>query len=121
MPEDGTLFERLGGQEAIDAVVDDFYDRVLSDEDLQPYFRETDTGELREHQKQFLAAVAGGPVEYDGTDMATAHAHLDVTDEAFTRVAEHLSATLESFDVPEEERSEVMDAVASYRDDVVTP
>lgn len=119
MPSE-TLYERLGGEAAVDAVVDEFYDRVLADESLAPYFEGVDTERLRDHQKQFIAQVAGGPAEYDGADMHTAHAHLDITAEAFARVVDHLDASLRAFDVPAEDREAVLDAVAAFEDDVVT-
>lgn len=115
-----TLYERLGEGDAIAAVVDEFYDRVLADDELEAYFENTDTAALREHQTQFLSSVTGGPDQYDGVDMATAHEHLGVTVAHFGRIAEHLDGALREFDVPDEEREAVMEAVASYQDDIVT-
>lgn len=115
-----SLYVRLGGEEALDAVVDDFYDRVLSDEQLQPYFADVPMADLREHQKQFLAAVTGGPAEWNGRDMGEAHAHLDITARDFERVAEHLQSTLVAFDVPEAERTEVMETVAMLEPAIVS-
>ena len=115
-----TLYERLGERDAIAAVVDEFYDRVLSDDELVPYFEETEIDALREHQTQFLSSVTGGPDRYDGADMATAHEHLGVTAAHFGLIAGHLDDALREFDVPDEEREAVMEAVASYQDDIVT-
>ena len=120
MTGEETLYERLGGQDAIDAVVDEFYDRVLADDDLQSYFAETDTEELRDHQAAFLTYVTGGAEAYDGPGMDGAHEHLDVTPEAFARVAEHLDDSLCACGVDEPEREEVMTAVANLEDEVVS-
>ena len=120
MATDETLYERLGGQAAIDAVVDEFYDRVLADEALQPYFTDTDTEELRDHQKAFIAYVAGGADDYDGPGMDTAHEHLDVTAEAFDRIATHLDDSLRACGVDDADREELMRAVAALQDDIVT-
>ena len=117
---DETLYAQLGGADAIDVVVDEFYDRVLADESLASYFENTDTEALRDHQKEFITFVTGGAEEYDGPDMATAHAHLDVTEEAFGRVAEHLDASLRACDVADEDREELMSAVAGLQDAVVS-
>lgn len=117
---EATLYERLGGQEAIDAVVDEFYDRVLADEDLQPYFAETDTEALRDHQSAFMTFVTGGAEEYDGPGMGPAHDHLDVTPEAFASVAEHLDDSLRACGVDDAEREELLAAVADLEDDVVS-
>lgn len=116
---DETLYARLGEQEAIGAVVDEFYDRVLSDDALTAYFEDADTDALREHQTQFLCSVTGGPVEWDGEDMQTAHADLGITTEDFGRVAEHLQDALLEFDVPATDREAVLDAVASYQSAIV--
>lgn len=68
-----TLYERLGGQEVIGAVVEEFYDRVLADEQLEPYFEDTDSEELRAHQKEFLIYVTGEENDYEGPSMYAAH------------------------------------------------
>ncbi|MFB6107701.1 MAG: group 1 truncated hemoglobin [Haloplanus sp.] len=117
---EATLYDRLGGRDGIDAVVDDFYDRVLADESLEAYFEDSDPAELRAHQKRFVAHVAGGPVAYDGAEMAAAHDHLDVTAEAFGRVADHLAASLEANDVPAAAREELLDEVVSLEPAVVS-
>jgi hemoglobin len=110
-----SLYTRLGGEEALSVVVDRFYDRVLDDKNLRPYFDDVSMEELREHQKEFLAAVTGGPVEWDGRDMERAHSHLDIASEDFDRVAGHLQTTLSELDVPEEEADEVMETVARLK------
>jgi len=115
-----TIYERLGGADAVDAVVDEFYDRVLADEALEPYFEGVDTEILHDHQVRFISHVAGGPVEYDGRTMAAAHVDLGITDEDFDRVADHLDASLRTFDVPASDRTELLDAVESLRPDVVS-
>jgi len=114
-----TLYEELGGREAIEAVVDDFYDRVLADDSLVDYFEETTMDELREHQAEFLSAVTGGPVEYTGAEMRAAHEHLALTDGDFDAVAGHLEAALRDNGVADEDVTAVLEAVESLRDDVL--
>jgi len=115
----GTLYERLGGEAGIEAVVDEFYDRVLSDESLQHYFEGTDTDELREHQRAFLTMVAGGPAEYDGDDMRQAHAHLAISEADFTSVAGHLDDALRVQGVDEDDRERVLSEVLALEDAVL--
>ncbi|ELY55563.1 group I truncated hemoglobin [Natronolimnohabitans innermongolicus] len=115
-----TLYERLGGQDAIGAVVDRFYERVVADDQVAHYFEETDMQKQRAHQTQFISAVAGGPVEYDGDDMESAHDDLGITKPDFDAIVEHLSNTLEEFDVPDDDREAVLEAVGEYEDDIVT-
>lgn len=119
MSTDDTLYEQLGGREAIGAVVDRFYERVLDDERLEPYFDETDTQQLRRHQTQFLTASLGGPNEYAGESVRKAHDHLDIRQEHFNAVAAHLQATLEEFNVEDEVIEEVMAIVGELEEDVV--
>jgi hemoglobin len=115
-----TLYRRLGGSDALAAVVDSFYDRVLADDRLRPFFEDVDMAEQRAHQTQFLAAVTGGPVEYDGADMAAAHDHLDIDHEAYDAIARHLDAALDDHGVPADDRAAVVEAVESFRGDIVT-
>lgn len=115
-----TLYERLGGEDAIAAVVDEFYDRVVADEQVAHYFEDVDMQAQRAHQAQFISSVTGGPVEYSGAEMAAAHAHLDITPADFRAIAAHLEAALVEFDVDEEDREAVLEEIASYRDDIVT-
>ena len=115
-----TLYERLGGREAIETAVDEFYDRVLSDERLEGFFEDISTTELRAHQTEFLSSVAGGPVEYSGEDMSEAHADFGIDDTDYTLVAAHLEDALAACDIPATDRREVLAAVEDLRDPIVT-
>ena len=114
-----TLYERLGGEEAVAAVVEEFYERVLEDDRLVHFFEEADMQKQRAHQTQFLSAVAGGPVEYTGEDMASAHEGLGIQQEHFNAIAQRLEEALLEFDVGREEREQVLEAVGSYEEDIV--
>ncbi|KAA9399392.1 group 1 truncated hemoglobin [Haloarcula sp. CBA1130] len=114
-----SIFERIGGRDAVEAVVSDFYDRVLDDPVLQPYFEDTDMQELYSHQTQFISAVAGGPVDYDGGDMETAHEGLGITEDAFAKVATHLEAALRANGVPDDDVEAILTEVAAMEDDIV--
>ena len=82
------------------AAVDDFYERALGDPVLAPYFAHIEMRRLKSHMRAFLAVAVGGPEIYAGRDMGAAHAHLNVTGEAFDHVVEHLVATLDWLGVP---------------------
>jgi hemoglobin len=113
MPQ--TIYREIGGREAVEAVVDDFYERVLDDDQLTPYFEETDMADLRSHQIQFISAVAGGPVDYTGDDMREAHDHLGIEEEDFDLVGRYLQAALEENGVPEEHVETIMAEVAALK------
>jgi hemoglobin len=116
---ESTLYERLGKREGIRAVVDDFYDRLLADEELAPFFADADVETLRRTQTDFLCEAAGGPETYDATPVR--EAHLDVPFEAahIQRAVEHLSESLAAFDVPEDDAAAVIGAIAQYEDDLL--
>lgn len=116
---DDTLYQELGGREAIEAVVDRFYERVLDDEQLTEYFADTDMDELRAHQRAFLTYVTGGADSYDGRSMREAHEDLGITEADFAAVADHLRATLEEFDVADQHADAVMNEVASLKGEIV--
>jgi len=114
-----TVYQEIGGREAVEAVVDDFYDRVLADERLVEYFEGMDMGELRSHQVQFISAVVGGPVDYDGRDMRAAHDHLDIDEEDFDAVGEYLEGALRDNGVADENVEAIMSEVAALKDPVI--
>ncbi|MDS0298453.1 group 1 truncated hemoglobin [Halogeometricum sp. S1BR25-6] len=114
-----TLYHRLGGRDAIASVVDVFYDRVLADDRLEPYFEDVDMTKQRAHQTQFIAAMAGGPGEYDGGEMEEVHEGMGIDHEAYDAIEEHLDAALAEHDVPAAERADVEAAIESFRDDIV--
>ncbi len=114
-----SLYEKLGGKEAIDAAVEIFYQKVLSDDRIKHFFDTVDMDKQRGKQKIFLAYAFGGPLKHDGKDMREAHKHLDLTEEHFAAVAENLQSTLEQLNVPADLIGEVMAIAASTHDDVL--
>ncbi|KDE57703.1 globin [Halostagnicola sp. A56] len=119
MPE-RTLYERLGGENAIAAVVDEFYDRVTADELVAGYFDDVDMQKQRAHQAQFISSVTGGPVEYSGNEMAAVHDDMGITPSEFQAIATHLDDALRTFDIDEGDRQAVLEEIASYEDAIVT-
>ncbi len=118
MPEP-TLYERLGGHEGIRAVVDDFYDRLLADDDLGPFFEGADMAKLRRTQTDFLCQAAGGPETYDAEPVREAHLHVPFTPADIERAVELLHESLAAFDVPEEDAGRVVGAVAAYQEELL--
>ena len=72
------LYDRLGGREAISLVVNKFYEFMLTDSRVAHYFNNTDMTKQRQKQKQFITLVCGGPNEYQGKDMKTAHKGMEI-------------------------------------------
>lgn len=114
-----SLFDRIGGKPALTAVVDQFYVRIMADKKLAPLFANTDMKRQRSHQVAFLAMALGGPSEYSGRSMRSAHAGRGITDEHFGLVAGHLQATLQWAKVDAPEIAAIMTAAAGLQAEVV--
>lgn len=118
-----SLYERLGGEAAIEAAVVDFYERVMSDPSLAPFFEHLDMDAQIKKQIAFMKMAFGGPNKYTGKDLRTAHAQLvaskGLTDSHFDAVAKHLGDTLTELGVDAATTSEVIGVVAGTRNDVL--
>jgi hemoglobin len=114
-----TLYDRLGGHDAIRAVVDEFYDRLLADPQLGPFFEDADLEQLRRTQTDFLCEAAGGPEIYDGPAVREAHLDVPFEPEDIERAVAILYASLEEFDVAGEDADAVVGAVAAYQEDLL--
>jgi hemoglobin len=117
-----SLYERLGGYDAIAAVTDDFAARLATDKKLGKYFvglSDDSMKRLRQHVVDFLCLATGGPCVYNGRDMKTVHTGLDITGEEWDISVDHLKATLSKFKVPERETNEVLMAVGGLKKDIV--
>ena len=115
----GSLFERLGGKDAITAVVDDFVGRCAADARINGKFARTDVPRLKTHLVDQVCAATGGPCTYSGRDMRTTHDGMSVTGGEFDALVANLVATLDQFGVPEAEKGELLGALAPMRGDIV--
>lgn len=117
-----SLYEKIGGQPAVEAAVDIFYRRVLNDERISHFFADVDMDRQIGKQKAFLTMAFGGPHHYTGQDMRRAHAPLvarGLNDGHFDAVAEHLQGTLEELGVAPDLVQQVMDIAGSTRNEVL--
>ena len=114
-----SLYERLGGQPAIEAVVKDFAGRVLADTRINKKFAKSDANRLVKNLTDFVCKATGGPCTYTGRDMKTAHKNMAVTNGEFTALVEDLSATLDKFKVPEKEKGELLAALGPLQPEIV--
>ena len=117
-----SLYERIGGQAAVDTAVEIFYRKVLSDDRINGFFGGVDMEQQINKQKGFLTMVFGGPNEYTGKDMREGHKHLvanGLNDSHVDAVIENLGNTLQELGVTAEDIQEVADIANSVRDDVL--
>lgn len=115
-----SIYDAIGGEAAVGAVVDELYRRLLNDSALKGYFDGVDMDQLARHQRAFITAALGGPGPYTGRAMGVAHTGLGITDDAFDRVAEHLVAILRERGVDEATVGQIGDGLAPLRPDIVT-
>jgi hemoglobin len=118
-PEHPTLWERLGGSEGADALIEAFYDRVLADPELAPFFEDASMDRLRAMQREFFSAALGGPLEYSGVPLAHAHHGRGIEAPHLRRFVGHLLATLEGMDLSQKDRDEIYTRIHTLADDVL--
>jgi hemoglobin len=117
-----SLYEKLGGEAAVNAAVDIFYRKVLTDDGISDFFDDVDMERQALKQKAFLTMVFGGPNSYTGLDMREGHKHLvarGLNDSHFDAVVGHLGATLKELGVGDEDISQVAAIAESVRADVL--
>jgi hemoglobin len=114
-----TLFDRLGGMAAIDAVIDDFLGNVLADDRINKRFAETDAANLRKQLIDQVCEAAGGPCKYTGKDMVEAHKDMNVTDAEFDALVEDLVRSLDAKGVGSSEKNEMLGVLGPMRSDIV--
>jgi hemoglobin len=119
---DRTLYERLGGYDAIAAVANDLLPRLQGDPRLARYWQHRGEDGMRREKQfliDFLCSSAGGPLLYTGRDMKTAHRGMRIDERDWSAFLGHLTATLEAFRVPAAERDAVVAFVQSTKSDIV--
>ena len=117
-----TLYERLGGYDAISAFANNLLPRLQADPQLARYWQHRgEDGVNREKQLliDFLCSSAGGPLYYTGRDMKTSHKGMKISESDWSAFLGHVNATLEAFQVPQPERDQVVAFVQSTKPDIV--
>jgi len=117
-----SLFDKIGGDAAVDAAVDIFYRKVLADETINKFFEGVDMETQAQKQKAFLTVAFGGPNNYSGKDMRDGHAHLvkqGLNDAHFDAVMGHIGATLTELNVPDDLIAQAAAIAESTRNDVL--
>jgi len=122
-----SLYERIGGVNAISMVVDRFSDEVVKNPKLNvnPALREwNESGQLpglKFMRTLWLCQQAGGPFQYTGKELGEAHKDLHITSAEFDEVGAEIARALDHFNVPEREKQEVLAAIVARKDEVVNP
>jgi len=119
-PEPTTIYDRIGGHEAIEVVVEDFYVRVLADGQLSGFFTGTNMNRLKGKQAEFFAAALGGPEPYTGAPMKQVHQGRGITMHHFDLVAGHLADALAAASVPSETVTGILGAIAPLAPEIAS-
>jgi hemoglobin len=120
--QEKSLYERVGGYNALAAVVDDFIGRLVTDKQFEKFFvghSDDSKKRIRQHILDQFCAATGGPCVYTGREMKTSHAGLGITEAQWDAAAKHLVASLDKFKVPEKEKGEILMFVTSLKKDIV--
>lgn len=119
MPRKKSLYTAIGGANAVDAAVELFYEKVLADPELDPFFTNTDMAKQKAHQKAFLTKALGGKSNYKGRGLRLAHEGLGIIGDHFDKVAGHLAEALNELGVDTGLVDQVITAVAGLRSEIV--
>lgn len=118
-----TLYEKLGGKQAIDAVVVELTNKMMKDPMLGKYCKGMNKEKIEANRAlvaSFICKATGGPCEYKGRDMKTAHAGLNLGEKEWERFVKLTEDTLKQFKVSPEVRKEFLSAVAPLKDQIVS-
>ena len=116
---DKTLYDRLGGKDAITAVVNEFVANVAADARINEFFKNADINGLKTKLVDQICEAAKGPCKYTGKNMKDAHAGMGVKEEHFNALVEDLVKALDKFKVGDKEKGELLAALGGMKDDIV--
>jgi hemoglobin len=118
-PPPPSLYQRLGGATAVEAVVKAFAGRCLEDPRINKKFTRSDPDRLVSMLIEQVCALSGGGCQYTGRSMKEAHVNMGVTEGEFNALVENLVATLNQFDVPAAEQEELLAVLGAMKGDIV--
>lgn len=113
-----SLLAKVGGRDALDVVVEDFYCRVLDDDQLAGFYSRADMRCVKARQVEFLSAVLGGPEPYTGASMRQVHQGRGITMHHFAMVAAHLADSLCAAGLHPDTITEILRAIAPFAGDI---
>lgn len=116
-----SIFEKYGGFGSVNRVVLAFYDNVLDNDALGPYFDDVDMKKLIDHQTKFVSMLLGGPADFSDDHLLHAHAHLDISSEHFDEMKTVMADTLGEAEFDTEDIEAVLEAIEARRAQVARP
>ncbi len=113
-----TLFDRIGGDAGVAKLIDRFYDKVVADPELGPFFANVSVEKIRMMQREFFRAALDGPQTYTGRPVNHVHARLNIGGSQFSTYVHHLLDTLTEIGTPYEDIRDVVDRIAVYAPEI---
>ena len=120
-PAPKSLYDRLGGEKGISAVVDDMLKFVVADKRINSFFAKADAAKLGKLLKEQICQASGGPCKYSGRDMKTAHAGAGIQEKHFNALVEDLRRAMNKNKVKTKEKNELVALLAPMKKDIVEP
>jgi hemoglobin len=117
---DDALYQSLGQKPGLVALMDDFMVRLLADPRMQPFFKDTNQTQFKSQLVDQLCQVAGGPCQYKGPDMKTAHGEMDITKSHFNALVEVLQQSMNARNIPFNVQNKLLAQLAPMHRDVIT-
>lgn len=114
-----TLFDKLGGQQGIDQLVDDFYKRVMADSTLNHFFAQTDMDKQRRHQAAFFSLIFDGPKQYTGRQMEVTHTGMNLQEPHFEAIVKHFRESLAKGGASSDDINAAVDRVATLKGSIL--
>lgn len=113
-----TLYERVGGEQAINELIHEFYDRVIADPELKPFFKNTSMDKLRRMQREFFSVALDGPITYTGRPLSYVHHGRGITNHHFTLYVNHLIVTLQGLGINDQDVQDIIGRIRTYAQDI---
>ena len=113
-----TLFESVGGHQAIAQLIDQFYDRVVADPELKPFFKNASMQKIRRMQREFFSAALDGPITYTGKPLGYVHHGRGITKHHFALYVGHLIQTLQDHEINEQDMQDIISRINTYADEI---
>jgi hemoglobin len=114
-----TVYERLGGETAVTALLDELYVRALGDPLFTPFFEKTDMQRLKIHQFAFISQALGGPDAYSWPSLVQAHAALRIEQRHFDAFVDHLRSALQKIGAAQDVAAEILSQVTPLSGKIV--
>ncbi len=113
-----TLFEKIGGEQTIRNLIHEFYDRVIADPELKPFFENASMDKLHRMQREFFSAALDGPITYSGRPLSHVHHGRGITKHHFTLYVGHLIDTLQDHGINDQDAQEIIGRISTYANEI---